>query len=883
MHPMPLQSHALFRLKGVQLPFAWMVLAIALAAIVFAWYAVRTSQSQTEAVEFDVAAERALGDIIKALDANQKILRRQTTFFSENSAMTSEAWRGHVSRLKSAQTLPGAQGIGFAQVISSDGKAAHIIVIRSKGFPDHDVHSSSGTDLLIPAVYLKSFTGPSLLEPGFNMSAEPRIQNVLNRARDTGNIALSGTLGKTSITTLEGQPWAISLTAKPGLMASRAIKADVMAGVGLVISLLLFWLAQNARRRASHSANALAMNRREVEAQLASVINLANEAIITVDRTHKIASFNPAAEKVFQCPAAEAIGSPLSRFVPNRFKGAKPLELANFKAAGISAYRMDESSMHVALRANGEKFPFTASISRIKINGKELYTLLLRDLTQPASAETIQNARQAQLVRSEEIANFGRYTIHLSRGGCHETNLWSMQMYKILGLDAANNAPATAEYIARYVHPDDQARVRLILEKTLAEKGRAELDYRIQCSDGSIKYLYDAIEFVTHNEGSSTFFGQIHDLTERRRGEAERLEAAAKFQAFVEQLGGIPYVANLESNAGLLYVSRKMEELLGFTSEQWCQDPELRIKQMHPADRDAAREAIKASALNHQGFSIEYRIADRDGEMRWVHDEAHIVTDATGIPLFMQGVILDITERKHAQMELERSHRDLQKMIAMLDSMREDEQKRLAQEMHDDLGQLLAAMKMDLSSLQQRLPKNDQKLAQQVNTLNTLVDTMVTSVRRIIADLPPKVLEDIGLFGALELLVANFQKRHSIESTLDIPQPEPVLDNAIATPIYRIVQEALNNVAKHAQATRVGIKINYRENHLMLQISDDGTGISPDQLRKPGSFGLIGMRERTAALDGKMTINSPCSMGTIIQIVIPNTNTPHTNTPHMQS
>ncbi len=738
MYPLPPRLHALFHLKGMRLPFAWVVLAIALAATTFAWYAVRISQSQAEAMEFDLTAERALGDISKALESNREILRRSAASFSENSVITSKAWHDHVNRLKSAETLGETQGFEFTEVIAGSEKTARIVAIRNEEFPDYDVHPGSGTDLLIPTAYLESFIAPPVLETGFDMPSDPLMQIALNRARDTGNIALGeklilpktttdkpqtgflmilplyrgeplpitieerrrkligfisipfiaesllratlnypvhnfalqitgghlfdsiqenkqdkenrssiiahsplnkSTLSKATVTTIEGQPWTISLTTKPVSMASGAVKTKVMAGAGFAISLLLFWLAQHARHRASQLAKAMTMNKRDLEAQLAGVMNLANEAIVMIDRTQKIALFNPAAEKIFQCPATEAINSPLSRFLPNRFKGAKPLDMANLKAAGISAYRMDASSMHVALRANGEEFPFVASISKIKVNGKTFFTLMLCDLTQPTLTDSIQKARQAQLVRSEEIANFG----------------------------------------------------------------------------------------------------QIHDPT----------------------------------------------------------------------------------------------------------------------------------EPKCAQMELERSHRDLQKMIAMLDSMREEEQKRLAQEMHDDLGQLLAAMKMDLSSLQQSLPKNDTKLARQVNTLNELVDAMVTSVRRIIADLPPKMLEDIGLFGALELLLANFEKRHAIEFTLDVPQSEPMLDNTVATPIYRIVQEALNNVAKHARATRVDVKMDCRENYLVLRISDDGIGISRDKLRKPGSFGLIGMRERTAALGGEMTIDDSPG-GTIIQIVIPN-------------
>jgi two-component system sensor histidine kinase UhpB len=377
------------------------------------------------------------------------------------------------------------------------------------------------------------------------------------------------------------------------------------------------------------------------------------------------------------------------------------------------------------------------------------------------------------------------------------------------------------------------------------------------------------MRLTANSDNGGTLFERLYGITEPQEAQLGKSGSGAKSQFFVEQPGGMLYIANLDSNASLLYVSQKIEGLLGFTCEQWRKDPELRIRQLYPDDRSAVLNAIHEAVLKNREFSIDYRITTRDGDIRWFHDEARIITNASGIPLFLQGVILDITDRKQAQTELECSHQDLQKMILVLDSLREEEQKRLAQEMHDELGQLLAAMKMDLSVVQQRLPQGDAKLLQALNSINELVDTMVASVRRIIADLPPKVLEDLGLIGALELLLANFGKRHQLACALKIPQPEPVLERKLTTPIYRMVQEALNNIAKHAQATRVDVQLDCHQGHLRLRITDNGAGISRDELKKHGSFGLIGMRERANALGGEMKIESTESAGTTIDITVP--------------
>lgn len=245
------------------------------------------------------------------------------------------------------------------------------------------------------------------------------------------------------------------------------------------------------------------------------------------------------------------------------------------------------------------------------------------------------------------------------------------------------------------------------------------------------------------------------------------------------------------------------------------------------------------------------------------------MTDDGGRPLFLQGVALDITERKLAQLELERSHSEMQELIGALDSVRIEEQKRLAHEMHDDFGQLLAAMKIDLSTLRQYLPQGDLQAVKYLSSINQLVDTMVMSVRRIIADLPPKILEDLGLHTALKSMIRNIESRYRISCRMQLPGMEPELDTRIATAIYRMVQESLNNIVKHAHARHVEVRIEYGAADMTVSICDDGTGMAMDKMHKTGSFGLIGMRERVIALNGKMQIESTEGAGTLIRIILP--------------
>jgi two-component system, NarL family, sensor histidine kinase UhpB len=432
-------------------------------------------------------------------------------------------------------------------------------------------------------------------------------------------------------------------------------------------------------------------------------------------------------------------------------------------------------------------------------------------------------------------------------------------------------APDSGQYKRRMdwaIDPTSQSRIRASIQRALAaDMAAAGVAQPATASDGEIRQVLDHVEYLSAS-ADDTLSGHGNPF-ERRRTELGRLESATRFQVYIEQLPGVPYIAALDRNAGLLYAGSRIKSMLGLTSRQLCSDPAARSRHWHPADQDRIRAAIAQALASNSAFSIDYRVITQTGEIRWLHDQACVITSAAGDPMFMQGVMLDITERRQAQDEIEQSHHELRRMIASLDMLRQEEQKRLAQEMHDDLGQLLAAMKMDLSRLQQRLPENDPRLLQQLGGLHELVDSMVTSVRRIIADLPPKILEELGWFEALAFLASNFEKRYGIPCRLDLPDPRPTLDQRAAAPLYRMTQEALNNAVRHAHPSVIDVQVSCAGEWLEVCVCDDGCGISEEQMNKPGSFGLIGMRERAAALGGEVRITRRDGGGTEVRFRIP--------------
>ena len=230
-------------------------------------------------------------------------------------------------------------------------------------------------------------------------------------------------------------------------------------------------------------------------------------------------------------------------------------------------------------------------------------------------------------------------------------------------------------------------------------------------------------------------------------------------------------------------------------------------------------------------------------------------------------ILRDVSGRHQVQEKLSRSHAQLRQLSAALQTIREEERTHIARELHDDLGQLLAALRMDLALLQQPNPGQDSTRLIRGMEQNLL--TAITSLRRIATNLRPRALDEGGLYFALQGLRDGFVERYGIACMLYADEAELVLDDVASTAIFRIVQEALTNIARHAQASNVTITLYRINGEVLLTVRDDGRGIAAEDMEKAQSLGLVGMRERVWAMDGDITINSDETPGTRIDIVLP--------------
>jgi signal transduction histidine kinase len=228
----------------------------------------------------------------------------------------------------------------------------------------------------------------------------------------------------------------------------------------------------------------------------------------------------------------------------------------------------------------------------------------------------------------------------------------------------------------------------------------------------------------------------------------------------------------------------------------------------------------------------------------------------------LSGAFNDMLERRS---EGERNLKALSERVLVV---QEQERMRVAREIHDDLGQLLTALKMDVIGLMEKTPPAPE-LAPMIDRIGLTLENAVTAVQRIASELRPSVLDDLGLFAAIEYETQTFEERTGIECELSIPENPPAIEKAAATAIYRMVQEALTNVARHSNAVRVELRVRERAGNLLLEIRDDGRGVTAEELSDPASIGLIGIRERAEILGGTTRFKGVPGRGTIVSIRLP--------------
>lgn len=449
----------------------------------------------------------------------------------------------------------------------------------------------------------------------------------------------------------------------------------------------------------------------------------------------------------------------------------------------------------------------------------------------------------------------------------------SANVARVLGYTEQELRSGGAHFWLHNVHPDDRDRVqnsyaRLFADGEAAGPAAYDIEYRRQAKDGSWVWVVDRGMSVSEENGVRYATGMFWDSSRRKRMQEQLRESEERFRQLAENIKDVFFLTDV-GGSQIFYVSPAFEKVWGFSSDKLYREPASWQELIHEADRERVRRAVKVRKPGSP-YDIEFRIRRLTGAVRWIRLRGFPIHDALGRVYRFAGIAVDITPRKEAAESLQRSHQRMRELALHLQTVREEERKRIAREIHDELGALLLAIKMDLDVCRKQqavAPANRATM----DELITRVDAAIESVRRIATDLRPSILDNVGVLAAVEWQAQDMERRTGIkcEVEIDSSKDELGVDPDRATAIFRIVQEALANVVRHSGATHVKIALHEHAGNVEVRITDNGKGFDSDGSPDFRRWGLVGMAERVGSFKGRFGITRATPHGTTVNVWIP--------------
>ena len=419
----------------------------------------------------------------------------------------------------------------------------------------------------------------------------------------------------------------------------------------------------------------------------------------------------------------------------------------------------------------------------------------------------------------------------------------------------------------RFIVPDDQDIFHFLRQRLLAGTASCSAVLRMKKGEGATFSAMVEAKLSQEHFGPGVVLLVLNDIT-------ERTVAAAQLHASEERFRGVFENATLgmiiaDMHGSWVNVNRALCEMLGYTGPELLAKGYLKLT--HPDDVDNSVQFGRRLCSGEIGsYRIEKRYVHKDGTAIWTVLSATTVCDATGLTRQYVGLVEDISVRKLALETLELSHEKLRQFIAHQERVKEGERIRIAREMHDELGSVLTGVKAHLSVALIHDQRNGGMLQPRLDDACSLLDTATAAVRRVITELRPSVLDQLGVWAALEWHAEEVCARAGLIFHIRIHPDTALLeiDPERSTALFRILQEALTNVVRHAWATRVDVRVSHASSSIRMEVEDDGKGMDCDSLLTANSWGLAGMRERAHHFGGDIRFMA-VAHGTLLVLQLP--------------
>ncbi len=425
-----------------------------------------------------------------------------------------------------------------------------------------------------------------------------------------------------------------------------------------------------------------------------------------------------------------------------------------------------------------------------------------------------------------------------------------------------------------FVKPQDLERMKKYHYARRVDPNSVPRNYEFGFIDrqGNLRNIYISVSMIP---GTKKSVVSLLDITELKQVLEALRESENRYRLLAENVTDV--IWTMDMNLRYTYVSPSVERLRGYTVQEVLSQ---RLEDvLTPVSYEVARKAFaEARSWFEEGrtrgsrtFDLELRC--KDGSTVWTEVKINFLHEPDGKVVGILGVTRDITERRRAEEILRESEKRLHLLSSRLLTAQEAERKRISMELHDELGQVLIALKLRLSSIKRKLRKDQEALREEFEAIEEGIDQIIEDVRRLSHDLSPYLLENLGLRAAIQRLIEDLTEDHKIEASLDIADIDPLLSRKSQLVVYRIFQEALTNIRKHAGAAHITVGASRMDDVVSFLIEDDGKGFDPKQASMRESnergLGLATMEERARGLGGFFEIWSQIGKGTKIRFTVP--------------
>lgn len=666
--------------------------------------------------------------------------------------------------------------------------------------------------------------------------------------------------------------------------------------------------------------------RKRTEAQLhfqAQLLDGVRESVVATDLEGRVTYWSKGAESLYGYRAGEVMGHSIAAFiVESHEQQEEEQRMRTVRETG------SWSGRYVQHRQDGSTFWADTFISLVTDeHGRPSgFIGIDRDATEHKQAEEALRESEARLTLAQEAADIGTGDWDIKSDKVY----WSNHQFHLHGMAPTENNMISLEAWLALVHPDDRVRSVDVIKASVKSGGGFSAEYRVVWPDNQVRWLCGTARVLRDDNGHAVrMIGVSIDITERKLAEHGLRERTRHLEGLIRTSAKL--AATMKTDQTLDAIAEEAASLLGVEGAGFrllegdqlvvagtygharnimltpaikvgqsltgrvARDgraiavPDLRHEQrFHEEHRKAA---MLRGVVAYLGVPLRYRdriigVLNVYGTKRRTFpaaevsllqafaDQAAVAIERArlydGAKQRAEELHLQIAERKLVENALRESHQRLRNLTTQLQAVREDERTIIAREVHDEMGQALTALKMDLAWTRKSLPKRWKAVPDRISSMMSLIDSTLDTVRQLSSRLRPAILDDLGLETAIEWQVHEFANRGSYECGLELKATRLRPDKKRDIAVFRILQEALTNIARHAGASGIVVKLSTNDEELLLVVEDDGKGISNDALTSAYSLGLTGMYERAQTLGGSLKIErGDNDRGTVLTLSVP--------------